>query len=169
MVTSMHLAACAHLPLPPASRKRLPLVHGAGAEYACRGASERHAVRASVCGSGEQSRVAAARASCQTMRTSECGSQVAFAEPRKGRVKREFESKESDEPGVEGQCPRGLGLLKGPAELEQGRARNQEHSQRLDTERHRLEGAERISGQGVFQKTSPAPGSVSCVGTIALC
>lgn len=72
---------------------------------------------------------------------------MAFAEPRKGRVKREFESKEADEPGVEGQCPRGLGLLKGPAELEKGRARNQEHSPRLDTARHRREGAERISGK----------------------
>lgn len=94
---------------------------------------------------------------------------MAFAEPRKGWVKREFESKEADEPGVEGQYPRALGLLKGPAEPEKGRARNQAHSQRLDTERHRLEGAERISGKGVFQKTSTAPGSGSCIGNIALC
>lgn len=114
-------------------------------------------------GSGAQSPVAVARVSCQTTRTSECGSEVTFAEPRKGRVKREPGSKEVEEPGVAGQCLRALGVLRGPAELEKGRAVSRQHrpGQRLGTERPRLEGPERITEKGIFQQTSAESGSVS--------
>lgn len=88
---------------------------------------------------------------------------MTFAEPRKGRVKREPGSKEVEEPGVGGQCLRALGVLRGPAELEKGRAVSRQHrpGQRLGTERPWLEGPERITEKGIFQQTSAESGSVS--------
>lgn len=71
-------------------------------------------VRGSPPGSGVRGRVAAAPALCQTTRTSECGSEVGFADPRNGRVKREPGSREAEEPGVGEQSRRGVGLPRGP-------------------------------------------------------
>lgn len=64
--------------------------------------------RASPRGSAELSRVAAAWASCQTTKTSECGDGAALTGPRKGRVKRNPGFREAEEPGVKRQCPRGI-------------------------------------------------------------
>lgn len=58
-------------------------------------------------------RTTAARASCQTMRTSECGSKVSFVEPRKGRVRREPGSLEAEEPGVEAVVHEATGAAEG--------------------------------------------------------
>lgn len=75
---------------------------------------------------------------------------MAFVEPREERGEREPGSREAEHPGVEGRYPRGLGLRRGPAELEKGRAGNRKPTQRPGTGRCRPEGAGRVRDEGVL-------------------